>query len=45
MACHKTQYPASVLLRLSQAMRAASTGELRLAPLLPTAAANDLFAK
>jgi LmbE family N-acetylglucosaminyl deacetylase len=44
MACHKTQYSASVMLRVSEAMRSASTGELRLAPLIPTAGATDLFA-
>src|SRR5262249_32638581 len=45
MACHKTQYPAGVMLRVSEGMRAASTGELGLGSLLPTAATNDLLAK
>ena len=43
MACHKTQYSADVVQRVSEAMRGASKGELAFAPLFPMAATADLF--
>jgi len=43
MACHKTQFSDDVVQRVSEAMRAASKGELSFATLLPAAATTDLF--
>jgi LmbE family N-acetylglucosaminyl deacetylase len=43
MACHKTQYSDEIVQTMSNAMRAASKGELPLAPMFPTGATNDLF--
>jgi LmbE family N-acetylglucosaminyl deacetylase len=43
MGCHKTQYSGEIVQRVSEAMRDAWKGELQLAPLHSTTAANDLF--
>jgi LmbE family N-acetylglucosaminyl deacetylase len=43
MTCHKTQYSDEIVQRVSEAARGALKGEVRLVPLFPTAATNDLF--
>jgi len=43
MACHKTQFSDDIVQRVSEAQKGALKGELRLAPLFPTAATTDLF--
>ena len=43
MACHKTQYSAEIVERVSAATRDALKGELALSPWLPAAGTTDLF--